>query len=142
MDDDIKRTILLEHYKSPRNFGLSSNNKYKLIHNASDSCIDDLKVQILFEDDVVKDVRFDGKGCTISMASTSIISDLIIGKTREEAMNIIKNYYNMIDEKEYDEDMLDEANAFDTLYKQPNRIKCGTIGIKAMEQLINESYDK
>ena len=140
-DNDLKRTILLEHYQNPRNRGLIDDERYHLVHNASESCIDDIKVQMLVEDDRIKDVRFDGVGCTICFASTSIMSELIKGKSREEALNIINNYYNMIDEKEYDEDLLEEANAFDTLSKQANRIKCGTIGIHAMEDLIKD-YDR
>ncbi len=139
--DDIKRTILLEHYQNPHNKGLVEDDRYHLVHNASDSCIDDIKVQMLIEDGIIKDVRFDGVGCTICFASTSIISDLIKGKSKEEALHIIGEYFNMIDEKEYDEDLLEEANAFNTLSKQANRIKCGTIGVKAMKELI-DNYDK
>ena len=136
LDDDLKRTILLDHYQNPRNKGLVDDERYHLVHNASDSCIDDIKVQMLMEDGIIRDVRFDGVGCTICYASTSIMSELIMGKTKEEALHIIDEYYRMIDEKEYDEDLLEEANAFNTLSKQANRIKCGTIGIHAMEELI------
>ncbi|MBR3228352.1 MAG: SUF system NifU family Fe-S cluster assembly protein [Erysipelotrichaceae bacterium] len=135
-DDDLKRTILLDHYQNPRNKGLVDDERYHLVHNASDSCIDDIKVQMLMEDGVIRDVRFDGVGCTICYASTSIMSELIMGKTKDEALHIISEYYKMIDEKDYDEDLLEEANAFNTLSKQANRIKCGTIGIHAMEELI------
>ena len=139
-DDNLKRSILLDHYQNPHNKGLVDDERYHLIHNASESCIDDIKVQMLMEEGRVKDVRFDGVGCTICFASTSIMSDLIKGKSKEEALDIINNYYNMIEEKDYDPDLLEEANAFDTLSKQANRIKCGTIGIHAMEDLI-KSYD-
>ena len=142
MDDSYKRIILMDHYSHARNRGLLEDPKYRLVHNASDSCIDDIKVQMSFDGDKIEDVRFDGIGCTISTASTSIISNLIKGKSREEALHIIDNYYRMLKEEDFDEDLLEEANAFDTLYKQPNRIKCGTIGIRAMEQLIRESYGK
>lgn len=140
MDDFLKREILLDHYTNPHNKGLVDDERYHLIHNASDSCIDDIKVQMLVEDGIIKDVRFDGIGCTICFASTSIMSELIKGKTLTEAKSIIGEYMNMIEEKPYDSDVLEEANAFDTLYKQANRIKCGTIGIKAMKELI-KSYE-
>ncbi len=142
MDDGFKRIILLDHYSHARNRGLLDDKSYCLVHNASDSCIDDIKVQIKIEGDTVEDVRFDGVGCTISTASTSIMSELIKGKTREEALEIIDNYYRMLNEEEYDEELLEEANAFDTLYRQPNRIKCGTIGIRAMEEIIKKSYEQ
>ena len=142
MEDDIKRAILMDHYKMPHNRGLKDDSRYDSVHNASDSCIDDITVQMLIEDNTVKDVCFDGVGCTICIASCSIISELIKGKSLDDALNIINNYYNMIDEKKFDIDLLEEANAFDTLSKQANRIKCGTIGIHAMEDLIKSKYGK
>lgn len=142
MEDDLKRAILLDHYQKPHNRGLKDDPRYDSIHNASESCIDDITVQMLIEDGIIKDVGFDGVGCTICIASCSIMSDLIKGKTLDEGLEIIHNYYNMIDEKPYDIDSLEEANAFDTLSKQANRIKCGTIGIHAMEDLIKRNYGK
>lgn len=140
MNEQLKREIILDHYQNPHNKGLVNDPDYHMIHNASDSCIDDIKVQMLVKDGIIKDVRFDGVGCTICFASTSIMSDLIKGKKLTEAKKIINEYKKMLNEENYDEDMLEEANAFDTLYKQANRIKCGTIGIKSMEELIN-SYE-
>lgn len=142
MNEDIKRSILLDHYQNPRNKSLVDDMRYDSIHNASDSCIDDITVQMLIENKTIKDVRYDGKGCTICISSCSIISELLKNKSLDEGLNIINNYFNMLDEKEFDIDLLEEANAFDSLYKQANRIKCGTIGIKAMEDLIKRNYDK
>lgn len=140
MDEQLKRAILMDHYQNPHNKGLiEGDNRYKSIHNASESCIDDITVQMLIEEDKVKDVRFNGIGCTICTASCSIMSDLLKGKTIAEAKNILNNYYAMVDESgEFDPDLLEEALAFDTLGKQANRIKCGTIGIHAMEDLIKD----
>lgn len=141
MDKEIKREIMLDHYNNPNNKMTISDDRYKSIHNASESCIDDITVFMLVEDGVIKDVKFDGVGCTICTASTDIMCDLVTGKSLTEAKDIINEYYKMIDEKEFDEDKLDEANAFDTLYQQANRIKCGTIGIHTIEDLIKE-YEK
>ncbi len=141
MQDDIKRAIIMDHYQNPRNKGLIDDERYLQVHNASQSCIDDIKVQMLVENDIVKDVRFDGVGCTICFASTSIISSMIIGLKRDEAKEIIRQYYAMVNDEEYDEDLLEEANAFETLSKQANRIKCGTIGINAMSELLEKSYE-
>ena len=142
MEENIKRSILMDHYQMPRNKGLKDDDRYISIHNTSDSCIDDITVSMLIENNVIKDVCYDGKGCTICIASCSIMSELLKGKTIEEGLNIINNYYAMIDEKEFDIDLLEEANAFDTLSKQANRIKCGTIGIHAMEDIIKSKYGK
>ena len=140
MDTELKRAILIDHYQKPHNHGLVEDSRYAFKHQASASCIDDLKVQVKVEGDVVKDVRFDGVGCTISTASTSIFSDLIKGKTREEALEMIERYYKLIKGEADDYEELEEAQAFDTLYAQPNRVKCGLIGVEAMEELIKESY--
>lgn len=141
MDKEIKREIMLDHYSNPNNKMKISDDRYKSIHNASESCIDDITVYMLVEDGIIKDVKFDGIGCTICTSSTDIMCDLVTGKSLSKAKEIINEYYNMVDEKPFDEDKLDEANAFDTLYQQANRIKCGTIGIHAIEDLIKE-YEK
>ena len=141
MDKELKREIMLDHYSNPNNKMKISDDRYKSIHNASESCIDDITVYMLVEDGIIKDVKFDGIGCTICTSSTDIMCDLVTGKSLSEAKEIINEYYNMVDEKPFDEDKLDEANAFDTLYQQANRIKCGTIGVHAIEDLIKE-YEK
>lgn len=141
MDKEIKREIMLDHYSNPNNKKTISDDRYKSIHNASESCIDDITVYMLVENGKILDVKFDGVGCTICTSSTDIMCDLVTGKSLSEAKQIINEYYKMIDEKPFDEDSLDEANAFDTLYQQANRIKCGTIGIHAIEDLIKE-YEK
>ena len=137
IDNEFKRAIIMDHYSKPHNKG-AIDESYKSVHMASDSCIDDITVGMKFDNDIVKDVRFDGVGCTICISSTSIMSELIKGKSIDEALKLIDEYYKMIDEKPYDEDALEEANAFNTLSKQANRIKCGTIGIKAMNILLRE----
>lgn len=142
MDDPmILRSIIMDHYEYPRNHELTEKEDYKKKHMASESCIDDIYVQAKIEDGIVEDIRFDGVACTISTASTSIMSELLKGKTTQEAKHIIENYYQMIDQKEYDEELLEEAVAFHNVGKQANRIKCATIGWKAMEEMIEESEE-
>ena len=138
IDENLKRAIILDHYQNPRNKGLVEDKHYHSAHMASDSCIDDIKVQVDIEDGVVKDARFDGVGCTIAVSSTSIITDLVKGKTVEEALAIIDEYYNMLDEKPFSEDKIEEMIAFETLPNQANRIKCGTIGVKGINSLLRE----
>ena len=138
-DPMVLRQIIMDHYEYPRNHELSKEEGYVQKHMASESCIDDIYVQTKIEEGKVKDVRFDGVACTISTASTSIMSELISGKSVEEAKEIIQNYYAMIDQREYDPDLLQEAIAFANVGKQANRIKCATIGWKAMEELLEES---
>ena len=129
----------MDHYKYPHNHGLIDKKDILSRHMASDSCIDDITVQTDIQNGIIKDVRFDGVACTISTASTSMMSDLLKGKSVDDAKKIIDNYLNMIENKEYDRDLLEEAVAFKNVYKQANRIKCATIGWKAMQEMIEES---
>lgn len=139
IDPNLLRDIIMDHYQYPRNHELTEEKGYCSRHMASDSCIDDITVQAKFDGDRIEDVRFDGEACTISTASTSIMSELVKGKTKEEAMAIIQNYFAMVDQKEYDEDLLEEAIAFQNVGKQANRINCATIGWKALRDMIKES---
>ncbi len=141
-DPMVLREIIMDHYEYPRNHELSDDCRYCSVHMASESCIDDIKVQALIENGVIEDVQFDGVACTISTASTSIMSELVKGKTVEEAREIMDNYYSMIDNQDYDEDILQEAVAFQTVGRQANRIKCATIGWNGLKQLIEESENK
>ena len=95
-DPMILRSIIMDHYEYPRNHELTKEDGYVQKHMASESCIDDIYVQSRIRDGVVEDVRFDGVACTISTASTSIMSELLKGKRVEEAKDIIANYFHMI----------------------------------------------
>ena len=141
IDPMLMRQIIMDHYDYPRNKKLTDKDGYMSRHMASDSCIDDITVQTKISNGKIDDVRFDGVACTISTASTSIMSELLKGKTTQEAKEIMDNYFKMIDQKEYDEDVLDEAIAFQNVGKQANRINCATIGLKAMREMIKESED-
>lgn len=141
-DPTVLRSLIMDHYQYPHHHSLSEDMKYRKVHMASDSCIDDITVQSDIEDGVIKDIRFDGVACTISTASTSIMTELLRNKTIEEAKVIIENYKAMIDGKDYDPSILEEAVAMKNVYKQANRIKCATIGWKAMEQMIKESEEQ
>jgi nitrogen fixation NifU-like protein len=138
LDPKIMREIILDHYEHPHNKQLVDNSSYKKIHMDSENCIDDIHVQVLVEGGIIKDLRFDGVACAISTASTSIMTDLLLGKSTIEAKEIIKNYFNMLYEKEYDPDLLEEANAFQNTSKQANRIKCASIGWLGLEELLKE----
>lgn len=141
-DPEVLRELIMDHYQYPHHHKLTDDTKYQSVHMASDSCIDDITVQSCIKDGKIDDIRFDGVACTISTASTSMMTDLLKGKTIEEAKKIIDNYFSMIDAKEYDPDVLEEAVAMKNVYKQANRIKCATIGWKAMNQMIDESEEK
>ena len=127
MDNNIKRTIILDNYENPYNKGLINKEDYKLINANNESCIDNFDLEVKIEDGIIKDMHFDGEGCAISTSSTSIMLKLLIGKTIDEAINIIDNYENMINENEYNENLLEEAVVYSDIYKQPSRKKCALL---------------
>ena len=139
LDNMMLRQIIMDHYENPRNHELVEDDSYKKVNMDSETCIDNIDIQEKIEDGVIKDIRFDGEACSICTSSTSIMTELLIGKTIDEARVIIKNYMNMIFKKDYDPEILEEAIAFYNTHKQANRIKCATLGWKGITQLIDES---
>lgn len=104
----------------------------------SDTCIDDITIYLKVENDIISDACFDGVACAISTASTDILCEMIKGKTLKETRYIIEQYENMIFEKDFDENCLDELVAFVNTHKQAARIKCATIGFNGVEELIDK----
>ena len=137
INDNLKREIIIDHYSSPRHKKTpESINDYQKIHMDSVSCIDNIYVFVKLDNDKIVDACFDGVACAISTASTDILCDLIINKTKAEANYILTQYLNMIYEKDFDDSVLDEAIVFSNTYKQAARIKCATIGCNGIEELI------
>ena len=138
MDNNLKRMIILDNYENPVNKGLVDDNSYtKEIKNNS-SCIDNFTIQLKMENNIIKDIRFDGEACAIAISSISISIKNLIGKTKEEAIKIIDNYNKMINEEEYDKDVLEELQIYDEIYKQPARKKCATLGINGIKDLLEK----
>ena len=142
MDEHLKRSIIIEHYQHPLNKGLDNTDDYIKVNMNSKTCIDNLDFACKFKDDVIEDIKFDGEACAISTSAASIMSELLKGKTKKEALKIIENYENMIDEKEYDKNILNEANWYDEIYKQPNRKKCALLPYYGIKKITEEDKEK
>lgn len=142
MDNNLRREIILDNYQDPMNRGLVDDNSYIKVKASSDNCIDDLDFMIKLVDDRIVDIRFDGEACAISTSATSIMIRSLIGKNIDEVKEILINYKNMINEEEYNSDILGELNVYDEICKQPNRKNCALIPSKAidkfLEVLVNE----
>ena len=139
MDKDMKRSIILDNYQNSQNRLRHDNDtNYIKINSRNVSCIDNIDLYIKLNNDVIEDITFEGEACVISISSTSIMTNLLIGKTIDEALEIIKNFDNMIEEKEYNEELLQEAICYDDVSKQPSRKKCATLSWHGLyEKLIN-----
>lgn len=140
MDKDIKRSIILENYQNSYNRKRHDNDdNYQKINSRNVSCIDNIDLYVKINDNnTIEDITFDGEACVISISSTSIMTNLLKGKTIDEAINIIKNFDNMIEEKEYDEEVLEEAIVYDDVAKQPSRKKCATLSWHGLYDKLNE----
>jgi nitrogen fixation NifU-like protein len=114
--DDMYRDYILDHYKNPRNSGAlpGATNSY---HDTNPLCGDEITMSLLIDDDVVKDVRFQGKGCAISQASASILTEEIKGKTLAEVRAIDRQH------------ILENLG----IPISPARIKCALLGLKTLK---------
>lgn len=140
MDKDIKRSIILDNYQNPNNKRVSGTDYIK-INTRNVSCIDNLNIYLKIENDIIKDVSFEGEACVISISSTNILTNLLIGKTKEEGIYLIDNYLKMINEEDYDRKVLKELLVFDDTSKQPSRIKCATLSANSIKDYLEkENY--
>ena len=138
MDSNLRREIILDNYQDPMNRGLIDDANYIRVNTNSESCIDNLDFMMKIDDDKIVDIRFDGEACAISTSATSIMIRSLIGKTKEEAYQIIENYKNMINEENYDKELLGELNVYDEIGKQANRKNCALLPSAAVEKMLGE----
>ncbi len=139
IDKGLKREIILQNYQQPSNKGLVLDNSYISISTNSKSCIDQIDLQMKIEDSIIKDIKFDGEACAICTSSTSIMTKALKNKNINDALNVIDNFEKMIDEKEYNGDILGEAIVYDDIAKQPNRKNCALLTWKGAKELIKGS---
>ena len=138
MDNNLRREIILDNYNDPEYKGLIDDNSYLKINQNSESCIDNLDFIMKIEDNKIKDIRFDGEACAISTSATNIMIRLLIGKSIDEVRNILTNYKNMIEEKDYDKNVLADLIVYDNISKQPNRVNCALLPMKAVNELLEK----
>ena len=140
MDNDLKRSIILDNYSNAKNRSVPEDiSDYVVINSNNQSCIDNINIYLkINKDNVIEDVKFEGEACVIAISSTSILSDMLIGKSIDEAKNILKNYFNMIEEQDYDKELLGEANVYEDMYKQPSRKTCATLFARGIGNYIKE----
>ena len=139
MNEDLKRELIIENYNNPVNKGLTNDKDYISIEKSNPSCIDHFKIEIRLNNNIVEDIRFDGEACAISTSALSISISKLIGKTKEEALNIIDNYNKMIMNEEYDSKILEELEIYKDISKQPARVKCATIGINGIKDILEKN---
>ena len=142
MDENLKRDIIIDNYQNPMNKELIDDSSYLKVNQASESCIDNLDFMMKIENNKIIDIRFDGEACAVSTSASSIMIRSLIGKDIEYARKLLTNYKNMIEEKEYDKELLGELLVYDTISKQPNRIKCALVPLEAINKMLEELDEK
>ncbi|KMN38631.1 MULTISPECIES: Fe-S cluster assembly sulfur transfer protein SufU [unclassified Lysinibacillus] len=132
--DQLYRSVIMDHYKNPRNKGSLDENAVTIDMN-NPTCGDRIHLTLKVTNGVVEDAKFDGEGCSISMSSASMMTQLIKGKKVEEAIELSDIFSKMMMGEEYsDKYDLEDVEALQGVSQFPARIKCATLAWKAMEK--------
>ena len=139
--EQMYQEIILDHYKAKHHAGLRDPYEAEVTH-VNPSCGDEILLRVHLDGDRVADVSYDAAGCSISQASTSVMSDLVIGKTVDEGLALASAFSEMMHsrgEAEPDEDVLEDAVAFIGVAKFPARVKCALLGWSAFKDAVAQS---
>lgn len=146
--DNLYRQVIMDHYKNPRNKGTIEDQSLTIDMN-NPTCGDSIHLTMKVDDGKVTDAKFEGEGCSISMASASMMTQAIIGQDVDTAVKLSGLFSEMVQGKDIDEELekldfsdeeldLGDIEALSGVSKFPARIKCATLAWKAMEKGIKE----
>ena len=139
--DALYQEIILDHYKHPHHRGLRDPFEAE-VHHVNPTCGDEVTLRVHLSDGVVQDVSYDSVGCSISQASASVLTDLVIGKPVDEAMSIHQTFLELMQGKgevEPDEDVLEDGIAFAGVAKFPARVKCALLSWMAWKDATTQA---
>lgn len=136
--DQLYRQVILDHSQNPHHYG-KLDESTRTIELNNPTCGDVIQLHFLIEGNRITDIRFSGHGCTISKASASMMTDLMVGKTLEEALQLEKQFSLLVQGEEVqDVEELGDAILLSGVAKFPARIKCATLSWKALEKALSE----
>lgn len=136
MDNNLKRELMIDNFENPFHKENKDHEDFIKANTHNESCIDNIDLFVKIENNKIIDAYFDGEACAITTSATSIMLRNIIGKTKDEAREIIKEYYHMINEENYNEEILKELNIYQDVARQPSRIKCAMLPFQTLEKTI------
>lgn len=139
MDTNLKREIIVDNVENPFHRGIKDKKNFIKANTHNESCIDNIDLYVKIQDNKIIDAYFEGEACAITTSATSIMLKKIIGLTKEEARSLMKEYYQMIEEGEYNSDKLGELNVYSDISKQPSRKKCATLPFQTLEKTLKIS---
>ena len=142
--ENLYQEVILDHYKRPKNKSLRANPSIQ-VHHVNTSCGDELTLNLVVDAGLVKDLSWDGVGCSISQASASVMSELLIGKSIKAALALIEEFQEMLQSKgaiSGNEDHLQDGVAFAGVAKFPARVKCALLAWMAFKDAISRTEGK
>jgi nitrogen fixation NifU-like protein len=142
--DNLYQEVILDHYKRPQHKKLSASFDAQ-VHHVNPSCGDEIDLNITIKDQVITNITWDGVGCSISQASVSILTDLLLGKSISEAYAIHDSFVALMQSKgaiSGDESVLEDAIALAGVSKYPARIKCALLGWMAFKDASVQAQSK
>jgi len=145
--ESLYQEIILDHYRHPHGRGLREPYDAQ-VHHVNPLCGDEVTLRVVLKDaggePTVADISYDALGCSISQASASVMTDLVVGKTVDEAMAVSGEFLRLMQSKGEgvpDEDVLGDAVAFEGVAKYPARIKCALLGWMAWKDATAQALD-
>jgi nitrogen fixation NifU-like protein len=142
--DALYQDVILDHYKNPQNKKLSSVFDAQ-VHHINPSCGDEITLNLTLDNGVIRSISWDGVGCSISQASVSIMSDLLMGKKIEDAEKIQSDFLELMQSKgsqSGNPEVLEDAVALAGVSKYPARIKCALLGWMAYKDAAVQAQSK
>jgi len=139
--DSLYQEIILDHYRSPHHAGLREPYEAET-HHVNPTCGDEVTVRVHLDGDTVTDVSYDALGCSISQASASVMTDLVIGRQVTDALSVHDEFLALMQGRgtvEPDEETLEDAVAFAGVAKFPARIKCALLGWMAWKDAVAQA---
>jgi nitrogen fixation protein NifU and related proteins len=133
--DQLYQDIILDHYKKPRGRGLREPYEAQVRH-VNPTCGDEVDLRVHLEHGTVADISYEGMGCSISQASTSVLHELLVGRTVTDALSTVDAFNAMVTsrgEVEPDEQLLEDGVAFAGVAKYPARVKCALLSWMAFK---------
>jgi len=142
--DQLYQNIILDHYKKPRGRGLREPFEAQ-VHHVNPTCGDEVDLRVHLADGTVADVSYEGMGCSISQASTSVLYELMVGKSVDSALSTVDAFTEMVGSRghvEPDEDVLEDGVAFAGVAKFPARVKCALLAWMAFKDATVQALAK
>lgn len=135
--DDLYREVILDHYSHPRNKGTLEPADV-VREGANPLCGDEIRLSLIVRDGIVRDIRFDGKGCSISQASASMMTERVKGQPIAEALRLIAAFKAMMHGEVPSTDDLGDLEALQGVRRFPVRVKCATLGWVTLDEALKE----